>query len=159
MSKRCCFTGHRDVPEEDYVKLMLALLKKMEELIQEGYTVVNTGGALGFDTMAASAVLRLKKKYPHIKLHMYLPFPQQADRWKREDRNMYEYFKKQSEKIDFACESYTNYSMAKRNRALVDNADYCIAYCTKSTGGTVYTLNYAIGKGIDFINLASEIKK
>ena len=72
---------------------------------------------------------------------------------------MYEYFKKQSEKIDFACESYTNYSMAKRNRALVDNADYCIAYCTKSTGGTVYTLNYAIGKGIDFINLASEIKK
>lgn len=155
MIKRCCFTGHRNIPEEKYDKVMNRLLDKAEELIKRGYTVFNTGGALGFDTMAACAVLRLKKKYPQIELHLYLPCPQQADRWKREDKELYEYIKQQSSEFTYACDSYTKYCMIKRNRALVDNADLCIAYCEKATGGTAYTLNYAIGKGMDIINLAT----
>ena len=44
--------------------------------------------------------------------------------------------------------------MARRNRALVDGSDYCVAYLTKNSGGTLYTCSYALKKGVELINLA-----
>lgn len=41
-----------------------------------------------------------------------------------------------------------------RNRALVDGAQYCIAYCTKPTGGTAWTVRYARQKGLQIYNTA-----
>ena len=157
MIKSCCFTGHREVPREKYIKLMQALIENIEKLARQGCMVFNAGGALGFDTMAAEAVLRVKRKYPAVQLHLYLPYPAQAERWRAADRRMYDYIKENSHKITYATESYTSFSMAKRNRALVDNADFCIAYCEKATGGTAYTLAYAMEKGVDFVNLAMDL--
>ena len=37
---------------------------------------------------------------------------------------------------------------------LVDYSGYCIAYCTKQSGGTVYTMNYAKDSGVKVVNLA-----
>ena len=157
MVKRCCFTGHRTVPAEKYIRTMQRLRQNVLKLYTEGYRVFNTGGALGFDTMAAQAVLKLKENFPDVKLHLYLPHKQQAEKWAPQDRAVYEYIKSISDKVVYSSEGYTPMCMNSRNRALVDNADLCIAYCTDTTGGTVYTVNYALDNGVDVINLAAEV--
>ena len=43
--------------------------------------------------------------------------------------------------------------MHKRNRHLVDNSSLCIAYLTKESGGTAYTVNYARQSGLTIINI------
>ncbi len=157
MPYSCCFTGHRDIPQEDYEKINCLLNKHIEKMIEAGCQMFHTGGALGFDTMAALAVLKAKEKYPHITLNLYLPYPGQRDRWSEQDKKQYEYIKTKAGKITYASAKYTKFCMLSRNRALVDNSEYCIAYCTQLTGGSAYTMAYARQKEIDFINIAAEI--
>lgn len=42
--------------------------REIERSIQAGYVYFGAGGALGFDTLAAQMVLKLKERYPDIKL-------------------------------------------------------------------------------------------
>ena len=64
--KTCCFTGHRKLPTEKLNKITDELEKTVIGLIADGYLFFGTGGALGFDTVAAQTVIRLKDKYPKI---------------------------------------------------------------------------------------------
>ena len=64
----CCFTGHRNVTVLARKEIIPPLCEKIEQLINEGVAVFINGGALGFDTLSALAVLGLKNKYPKIKL-------------------------------------------------------------------------------------------
>ena len=133
---------------------MSALLKTIEQKITEGYTVFCAGGALGFDTMAALAVLKLKDKHRKIKLHLYLPCRDQAKKWSSYDRGIYEYITEKSDKVVYISENYTPFCMMERNRALVDNSSVCIAYCTQTRGGTAYTVSYAMDNDVPVINIA-----
>ena len=47
----------------------------------------------------------------------------------------------------------------KRNRMLVDGADYCVAFLAKNEGGTAYTCKYALSKGVELINLYDEMEE
>ena len=104
--KSCCFTGHRVIPQESYYRVLFLLRQTVENKIKEGYTDFYAGGALGFDTLAALTVLRLKMMYKNIRLHLILPCISQADKWSREDKRMYERIKDESDKgariADFA---------------------------------------------------------
>jgi uncharacterized phage-like protein YoqJ len=62
MERTVCFTGHRQIPDEDYEALKDLLCRELEIQIQNGATHFRTGGALGFDTLAALTVLLLKKR-------------------------------------------------------------------------------------------------
>ena len=62
----------------------------MIEAIEQGYRYFGTGGALGFDTLAAQTVLELKNKYPEIKLILVLPCENQTQGWERADIEEYE---------------------------------------------------------------------
>ncbi len=157
MIKSCCFTGHREIPPEKYNRLYTELKQNICRLCRQGCTEFYTGGAQGFDTMAAFAVLEAKQTYPDINLNLCLPFYSQRDKWPQKRKEAYRYIKENACKITYASDVYTKYCMHRRNRMLVDNADYCIAYCAKTTGGTAYTLTCARRKNIDFINLAMEI--
>lgn len=114
------------------------------------------GGALGFDTLCAKAILRLRQSYPGIKLILVLPCVSQADRWRPEDRTVYREIMEQADKVVYTSQEYTRDCMFKRNRHLVDNSSVCICYQTKATGGTAYTVEYARKHGLRIINLAEE---
>ncbi len=45
----CCFTGHRDIPEQSRTRIAAGLEKTVIELIQQGYRYFGAGGARGFD--------------------------------------------------------------------------------------------------------------
>lgn len=155
--KSCCFTGHRVIPQDDYYKVMLLLRQSVERKIKEGCTDFYAGGALGFDTLAALTVLRLKMVYKNIKLHLILPCKNQAEKWNSEDRRMYEKIISESDSVEYVSEEYTPYCMNRRNRALVDRTGFCIAYCTQTSGGTAYTIGYAMDSGTEVENIAHQV--
>lgn len=66
--KTACFTGHRDIPPLKRPGIKHRLEREIERSIQAGYVYFGAGGALGFDTLAAQTVLKLKERYPDIKL-------------------------------------------------------------------------------------------
>lgn len=155
MRKRtCCFTGHRKIPSKQAKKIAGRLKDEIIKLINQGYIYFGAGGALGFDTMAAQAVLELRTNYPQIKLILVLPCKTQTRGWERHDIEIYEYIKKQCDKFVYTSEEYTSSCMFKRNRHLVDNSSVCICYLTNSTGGTAYTVDYARKAELQIINLA-----
>lgn len=68
---------------------------------------------------------------------------------------VYEEIKSQADEIEYSSEHYTRFCMFARNRRLVERACVCVAYQTKDTGGTAYTVKYARSKGLRIINLAN----
>ncbi len=159
MSHIVCFTGHREIPDTDYTALQVGLEKAVEEQISAGASVFRAGGARGFDTLAAIAVLLLRRKYPHIRLELLLPCPSQADAWRANDRALYEQILSQADCVTYISQHYYRGVLHVRNRALVDGADVCIAYLRNSVGGTAYTASYALKNGVQLINLCDQLPK
>ena len=98
--KTCCFTGHREVP--DY------MVKEIDEWVERtiidlycnyGVRFFGSGGAMGFDIIAAEAVLRVAEKYPEIKLIMVFPCPDHDAKWPQRWRERLLYVSTQAAKI------------------------------------------------------------
>lgn len=151
-----CFTGHRKIPADQKL-LDRALTYSVEAAINNGYRYFGAGGALGFDTAAALAVIRARKVHPDVRLILVLPCREQAARWSERDKKLYERIKEKADKVIYTSEDYFNGCMQKRNRHLVDNSSLCLCYLTEPRGGTYYTVKYAEKKGIKIINIANLI--
>ncbi len=128
-SKVACFSGHRKLPE-NCSKLRANLEKAIIELIERGVVFFGNGGAVGFDALAATTVLKLKKEYPHIRLVMVLPCPpeEQSMKWNEEQKKRYYDLLDQADKVRILSPRYTSGCMLNRNRHLVDNSGYLICY-------------------------------
>ena len=124
----CCFTGHRKLPPEHYDKIKALTRSEVVKLIDAGVRYFGTGGALGFDTLAAQIILELKHIYPEIKLILVLPCYNQTKLWKTPDVEIYEYIKSKCDKFVYTSKEYDSHCMFKRNKHLIDNSDYCICY-------------------------------
>lgn len=147
MAKVCCFTGHRKF-FDDEGRLCAALDKLLRSLIERGYDTFRVGGALGFDMLVADEVLYMKKEYPQIKLHIYTPCLTQNKYYTKEQNERYLAQLNAADKIFCVSKEYYSGCMQKRNRALVDGADFCVAYLRHSGGGTDYTVRYAEQNGV-----------
>ena len=152
-AQTCCFTGHRIIPEKDYPILREHLVTEIANLIRQGVNSFLAGGALGFDTMAAQAVLDLKMEYPHIRLILVLPCKSQTRGWNERDIKIYDRILHEADQVVFTSENYHRGCMAKRNRYLVDNSSVCVCYLCERKGGTAYTVQYAKQKGLRIIQL------
>jgi len=153
-SKTCCFTGHREIPPEKRAEIVDKLEYIIINLYQKGVRFYGAGGALGFDTLAAQTVIRLRKSCPGMKLILVLPCLTQTKRWRPEDVAEYERIKAQADKTVYTSQQYTPDCMHKRNRHLVDNSGVCVCYMTEDIGGTAYTVRYAEKQGLQIINIA-----
>lgn len=149
-----CFTGHRVLPTEKISEISKNLEDALAALIEQGYRYFGAGGAMGFDTLAAQTVLRLRERYPQIRLILALPCRNQTRGWPQADVDIYEEIKRRADKVTYTSESYFRGCMQKRNQHLVDNSSVCICYLTKPAGGTAYTVNYASEHGLTIINIA-----
>ena len=150
----CCFTGHRIVAKDDMPKLSEDLLNTIEQLITENdVKYFCAGGALGFDTMCAKAVLELKEKYPHIQLILILPCKNQTEKWKEKDVIIYNEILNKCDNYIYVSEQYTKDCMLKRNRKMVDCTKYVVTYLRRNFGGSAYTKNYAESQGKTIISL------
>ena len=147
------FTGHRQMNRED-VLLMPSLLEKVIlKLSERGAVVFRAGGAMGFDTLAALKVLDMRERLPKLELELVLPCKNQTDKWDAASVRTYNYILNNANRHSFLYDTYVDGCMLARDRKLIDGADVCVAYCTKSTGGTAYTCAYALKSGLELINL------
>lgn len=149
----CCFTGHRDVSNEMKMYLNARLDEEIERLLSRGITNFCAGGALGFDTLAAYAVIRKKKQNPNIKLILVLPCRDQSKAWSKENRDNYDEILKAADEVVYVSENYTRFCMQQRNRELVDRSSVCVSFLMRNIGGTAFTVNYAERSGLEIINL------
>lgn len=137
----CCFTGHRKLTDVSQIKARLK--DTIQILIQAGVTQFLSGGAIGFDTLAACSVLQLKEQYPFIRLNFILPCQDQDRYWTENDRLVYQSILRQADTVQYLSQSYDAGCMHRRNRCLVDRSDICVCYLTQTSGGTKYTVDYA----------------
>lgn len=140
----CCFTGHRDIPTAEIDTLSKALDYEIERHFTEyGVTDFISGGAIGFDLLAAEAVIRAKKQHPSIRLILALPCANHSRGWSAQNISKLNFALAHSDDTVCLSEHYYRGCMHNRNRYMLNNSAYCISYCTKDTGGTFYTLSLA----------------
>ncbi len=139
----CCFTGHRIVPLKQKADILNKTEEICENLIKRGYKTFIAGGALGFDTICALCVLRLRDKYRDIKLVIAAPCKNQDKGWRETDSEIYREILGKADEVKFVSEEYSIGCMQKRNRFMVDCSSVCVAYLKKNSGGTAYTVRYA----------------
>lgn len=150
----CSFTGYRPqkIPFEwnrssdEYKRLYNLIKNEMIDLIGKGVKFFQSGMALGVDLMCAEIVLELAETYD-IKLFCIVPCLNQTNGWNGEDKALYESIISRSAAVTYVTEEpYKNGCMMKRNRFLVDTAQYIIAVFDGKSGGTMSTVKYAKNK-------------
>ncbi len=143
IQKTCAFTGHREIGND----LDAEFLKKLiVEFIESGYDTFLCGMAIGFDLLAAEIVLKLKEKYPHIKLIACVPCHGQSKYFSYTEKLRYNKVLGASDEIKVLSERYYSGCMQARDRYMVDNSSVLIAYRRKNEGGTHYTVKYALSR-------------
>jgi len=154
--KTCFFCGHRDISEEKLAALQERLAKTVEDLIGKGVFYFGVGGGVGFDNLAALTVLKLKRRYPQIRLAVVLPCKEHDFSWQGLDKEPLEKVLRQADRVMYTAERYSNGCMYKRNRQLAESSGVCVCYLERDTGGTAYAVSYAQSVGAQVVNLALE---
>ena len=149
--KTCCFTGHRIVSNSFDTTL---IERGIEYLINHGVDSFICGGALGFDTLCARAVLAARELHPHIKLYIFAPCNNQERLWSKSEQNEYKKILEKADFVDIPNRAYYNGCMKERNYKMVDFSAYCICYLNTPYSGTGQTYRYAQKSGLTVYNLA-----
>lgn len=147
----CFFTGHRDIPDGQYEAISESVYSVIEGLYEKGFRTFIAGGAIGFDTLAALAVLKLREKYPDVYLHICIPCRDQSKKFSAKQKEEYMYVVSKADSYEVMYDHYVRGCMHARNKKMADFSSVCVAYCKKQTGGTAFTVNYAQKKGIEII--------
>ncbi len=156
--KECsaCFTGHRKIAEGTRSDLLSATVNAVVKLVKRGYTDFILGGAIGYDTLAARALLILRDQpnYDHIKIHLFLPCENQTKGWSAEDIAEYNRIKELADTVTYISKDYYDGVMLDRNRAMVNSSSALISYCTNTArSGAASTTRYAYKMGLEVIHV------
>ena len=157
--KECsvCFTGHRQILPHHMQLIPQRLEYAISWLTRQGFTNFIAGGAVGFDMLAAEAVLRARQCGAGVTLFLALPCRDQTARWKNPHTlARYERLIREADDVFYLQEAYTATCMHARNRFMVDHSAVCMAYYNNGGGGgTAYTIRYAEKQGLPIVNLAN----
>ena len=149
-----CFTGHRELPplrSAEYRQLVAGTEAAVRRAVAQGARRFCCGGAEGFDLLAGKLVLLEQARHMDIHLILLLPYTGFGEAFSAADRAELKRQKKAAEEVVYLSAHYFPGCMALRNRQLVEDADLCIAYLTRSPSGTAQTVGFAREKGIDVI--------
>ncbi len=122
----CTFFGHRTAGEEISERLRAVLIDLIEN---QGVTLFYVGHQGRFDAMVRRELKELKKRFSHIKYFVVLAYmPQQ-----RKEEDVFDY----SDTIYFDLPKNTplRFAVDKRNRVMIEKADFVVTYVRSVTGG------------------------
>ena len=142
----CCGFGHRDVLEKIDDAVYAAVLKAAEQDCDIFYT-----GAMGeFDSLFSSAVRKVKKTYPKIKLICVKSY------FTNDLNTNGEYYSALYDDViipDELADIHPKAAIKYRNRWMIDHSDIILVYTKRAFGGAYEARRYAerIGKGIVYI--------
>ena len=157
----CCFTGHRpsklpwryDESDPRCLTLKQRILDVVETAYEEGYRHFLCGMAMGCDLYFCECVLDLRRRHEDVTLEAAIPCPTQADRWPAAQRERYRRLVEACDFETLVSEQYTASCMQRRDRYMVDHSSLLIAAFDGSAGGTRYTVEYAMRRRLDVVDL------
>ncbi len=147
----CCFTGHRII-DVDVEQLKQKLSLTIDELILQGATRFISGGALGFDTIAAEVIIE-KKQEKDIFLEIAVPCLGQESRWNNAQKERYKNILDNANAVTVLSKKYITGCMHARNKYMVDKSQVVISYYRGRSGGTQQTFLYAQEMNKRIINM------
>ena len=158
----CCFTGHRPTKlpwrynetDSRCVALKQRIRDAAELAYEQGYRHFICGMAQGCDLYFCEAVLALRELHPDITVEAAIPCPTQADAWPAAQRERYRALVEACDFETMVSAQYTSACMQRRDRYMVDHSSLLIAAFDGSAGGTRYTVEYAMRRGICVGDLA-----
>lgn len=149
INRTCSVTGHRNVPQNFDVEKLEIKLKKIAD---DGYKIFLVGMAKGFDLLCFSVLLKLKEQNPEIKICAVIPCSDQSKKFAFNDKFLYDSCLSRADFIAKEQSPYFKNCMLIRDDYLIDNSSALLAfYDGRPTGGTYYTVNKAIKKGLKII--------
>lgn len=149
----CSFTGHRQIKGEHTDKLPGLVARAIEYAYSRGCRKFITGGALGFDTVAAREVLKFRMRHADVSFVLFLPCLNQDKSWTDRQRSLYEYLLSEANEIVYVSEEYSDGCMKERNFRMANEADILISYVSRNNSGAAQTVRMAREKGIEIYNL------
>ena len=163
----CCFTGHRpdkrpwhdDGRDPRCLELKERLSAALEEAYDRGMRHFICGMARGADFYFCEAALALRERRPGVTVEAALPCEEQAARWKERDRNRYFRLVAQCDYETMVQHHYDRGCMLRRDRYMVDRSAMIIAVYGGVLGGTMYTLSYAMKKGLELKILDVDVQE
>lgn len=140
----CTFCGHKDT--SDTIRPML--IDSIEKLITDKEVdtfYVGTHGS--FDRMVLSVLRELKIKYPTINYYVALAYLPE----KKEEFSLYT----ESETLlpDGIEIRPLRFAISYRNRWMVEQSQYLIAYVKNAFGGASKTLDYATKRHLNIVRI------
>ena len=155
IGKSAFFTGHRQLCREERPEIEALLFRSVSDAYASGYRRFFCGCALGFDTVAALQTIRLRDRYPDIRLSLAIPCATQAERWSDRDRETYSRILNLADDRTILSPVYYQGAMMARNRFMADRSSLCICWLRYMRGGTASTVRYALQtERITVVNLA-----
>ena len=138
------FCGHGDISYND--EIQQKLYNEIEQSIKKGEKEFLLGGYGSFDLLSAYTVKRLKEKYPDIQSLLVIPYLERKYDTDLYDGTVYPPIENVPKRL----------AIIKRNEWMIDASNAVIAYVEHSWGGAAKTLNYAIKKQKQIINVADK---
>ena len=161
MQISCSFSGHR--PEklpwgdnergERCRKLKSHVREMVEKAYAGGCRHFICGMARGCDTYFCEEVLRLRDRVQDITVEAAIPCLSQCDGWTAEQQERYRDLTALCNYRTVVQERYDPGCMHRRNRYMVDHSQLLIAVHDGSSGGTRYTIEYALRNRRDVLIL------
>lgn len=153
----CCFTGHRpeklpwgcDEDDPRCLSLKERIAAALEEAYAAGMRHFICGMALGADFYFCEAVLALRERYGDLTVEAAIPCEEQAAHWREADRQRYFSLVERCDFETMVQHHYDRGCMLRRNRYMVDRSAMLIAAYDGLMGGTMYTIQYAMKKGLE----------
>ncbi len=154
VNRTCCFSGHRTMPEiKDFAAFTEELTDILRDYYDAGIRHFICGGAVGFDMIAAEAVISLKRGLPDICLTIAIPCKNHDLKWGQADKARLSRILQSADVVRYISNDYHAGCMHERNRFMVDHSCHLICYLGRKSGGTYYTYCYAKEHGLKILNI------
>lgn len=148
----CCFSGHRpeklpwgdNERDERCAALKASIREMLQKAYDDGYRHFICGMARGCDTYFCEEALRLRDRVQDITVEAAIPCLSQCSRWTEAQQERYHDLLDRCNYRTVVQEAYDPGCMYRRNRYMVEHSTLLIAVHDGSSGGTRYTIEYAL---------------
>lgn len=140
----CTCFGHSDCYGLD----SKTLIRVIEKLIIDGVDTFYIGHQGNFDSMVLACLSELKETYPQLLYSVVLAYLPTLN-------SKYDIYHNCSIYPEVLETIHPKYAIEKRNKWMIEQADYCICYVNHTWGGAYKFARQAKRKGLNVINLGS----
>lgn len=147
MEKTCCFTGHKNLTQEQAIEALHLLIKRVNELTIEGYTHFISSFANDTDVLLAQIIGSFRYKNKNLVLEAVIPIENKLN-----SLDKIKYALMLYNKVTVMQEQRGHECFQKRNKYMIDNSGVVVALWDEKTSKEAYNaVNYARSQGKEII--------